>query len=124
MTLPTVRLRDSEQELASLLADLRSATLRQPEAAQAIFCALAREGRQYASTAEGRELANRLRHSALVERLSLVWRTATLDLVDGSDRAVPTNLIDALMQVADHPHMEAVIQQLAWEVPDRGDRDR
>lgn len=83
--------------------------VRHPLAAQAAYRALVREGRAFATTDEGGRLRARLAGSALVARLRTAWELVTLGMLrdDAAPGALPSVLVDALVQAALRDRFEA-----------------
>ena len=68
----------TDDALGDALEASRRAINTHPIAAQAIFSALAAEGRRYAMTEEGRALVARLASSPWIERVRMVWETVSV----------------------------------------------
>lgn len=86
---------------------IQRAVFTQPVAAQSLYRALLAEGRAYAQSEEGAELAGRLAASELVQRLRVVWDVASLrTLEDNPDTVIPTAVIDTMMRLAYSRMME------------------
>ena len=97
MALPTVVLREPEDELFRLLRAGHLLLLKHPVAAQAAFRALVAEGRRFAATPEGQRWKTRLAGSELVRRGHVLWEGSALDMLEErSDSMLPSTLIDAI----------------------------
>jgi hypothetical protein len=112
--LARISVRDSGDEFRQALSLLRDALAEHPRATAAALKALARQGRDYASTAEGAALVPRLARSELVRRASLVWSaSAALSLEVAEGDYLPAELLDAIFGSASRDDMESVLETLA-----------
>ncbi len=99
--LPELHLADAEAELEALLGDAQAAVLTHPVAAQAIFTALAAEGRRVSTTPEGQALRGRLAQSALARRWREAWEVGTLNaLHSDTEGPYPADFGDLLFAAA------------------------
>jgi hypothetical protein len=113
LELPTLTIGDSDEHLTALLGQLQRAVLLHPEAARALCYALAREGREFAQTAEGARWKERIARSQLVARALIVVQTATLFALEESTAGVtPSALVDAIAAAARTPARDVVIDRL------------
>jgi hypothetical protein len=111
--LPELVISDEDQTILALLRELQRAVLVHSEAARALFGALAREGRMFAQTAEGRVWQERLQRSALLDRALIVWQSATSWIVeDSAEGATPSAVIDAVAAAARSPRRDALLDRL------------
>jgi hypothetical protein len=110
---PELVITDQHESIVELLRELQRAVLVHPEAARALFKALAAEGRVFAETAEGRHWQERVLESALLERALLVWQSATLWLSEEpDDGTTPSAVIDAVAAAARSPERDLLLEQL------------
>ena len=115
--LPTLTISDDDAGIVSLLRELQRAVLLHPEAARALFQALAREGRLFAQTAEGERWKQRVVRSELVSRAQLVAQSATFWLLE-EERAgtTPSALVEAIAAAASKPGRDALLDRLLREL--------
>jgi hypothetical protein len=114
--LARVSVRDSGDEFRQALSYLRDALAQHPSATAAALNALARQGRDYATTEEGAQLVSRLQRSELVRRAGLVWHASAawgLELAEGD--YLPTELLEAVMGSASRDDMENILASLVEE---------
>ncbi|MFI5308068.1 MAG: hypothetical protein ACHQ53_11980 [Polyangiales bacterium] len=110
---PTLTISDADEQVIALLRELQRAVLLHPEAARALFRALAREGRAFAQTVEGARWKERIASSELVARALLVMQTATLfALEEETAGATPSALVDAIASAAATPGRDALVERL------------
>lgn len=104
---------DDPDDLGEILGQLQSIIVRYPIAAQAAFRALVAEGRAFAETVEGRELAQSLADSQLVRRGRIAWDVVTARAFDDDpDVIVPTVFLDALARTAAVDALEPLLSRL------------
>jgi len=104
---------DDPDELTALLGQLQSVVVRYPIAVQAAFRALVAEGRAFAETEEGRELARSLADSQLVRRGRIAWDVVTARAFDDDPEViVPTVFLDALARTAAVDGLEPLLSRL------------
>lgn len=104
---------DDPDDLTALLGQLQSIVVRYPIAAQAAFRALVAEGRAFAETTEGRELARSLADSQLVRRGRIAWDVVTARAFDDDPEViVPTVFLDALARTAAVDGLEPLLSRL------------
>ncbi len=98
--LPCVAL-DDPLEAPQLLLQLQTSAFKHPLAAQALFCALAAEGRAFVATPEGQAWRDRLVGSELLHRARIVLDLPGFSsLGHGAPGSLPTNYVDALFSLA------------------------
>jgi hypothetical protein len=115
-----IELREPAITEVALLQSLQRVLLKHPVAAQAAFTALVREGRQFATTPEGRLWRERLAQSAVLQQVRLVLDLATLGMLEErGDSEVPSSYLDALFMLASGGETDAVLNQLFWGEHDR-----
>ena len=93
-----------QEATASQLEWLRlaqRALVSHPVATQSAFVALAREGRAFATTEEGRDWARALRHAPAVQRLRTLWEAANFTLTaDEAKAPLPSAMIELFVRAA------------------------
>ncbi len=95
---------NDDDRIDTLLRAAQVVLVTYPFAAVRGYRALVAEGRRYAETEEGRELADRLARSELVGRARTTFLFMTKGLLhDGADRLVPTAVIQAFVDKARRP---------------------
>lgn len=110
-----IELHEPARTEVALLQDLQRVLLKHPVAAQAAFTALVREGRRFATTAEGHLWRERLAHSAVLQQARLVLDVATLGMLEESgDSEVPSAYLDALFMLASGGDADSVLNKLFW----------
>jgi len=110
---PELVIADGHDAIVGLLRDLQRALLMHPEAGQALYGALAREGRLFAQTEDGRRWRERIEGSALLERAVLVWQNAAMWMTEESGGgAAPSALIDAVAAAAMSPQRDLLLERL------------
>jgi hypothetical protein len=108
---------DDPDDLGEILGQLQSIVVRYPIAAQAAFRALVAEGRAFAETEEGRELARSLADSRLVRRGRIAWDVVTARAFDDDpDVIVPSVFLDALARSAAVDALEPLLSRLFEQV--------
>lgn len=108
-----------EDGLMAVLRHAQRLILRYPIAAQALFSAAVEEGRDYAKTAEGAALRQRLAGSDLVRRGRVVWEVGTLNVLEEETTTViPSKVMDALAKAATIPDLEPMLTRLFRLHPD------
>lgn len=101
-----------EDELGTLLAELRWLTLRHPIAAHGAVRALIAEGRRFAATPEGAAWRARLAESELVRRGQLLWDVGTWGALDGDEaQLLPSELVDMFARASARVDLEASISE-------------
>lgn len=123
--LPTLSLGPSDAELDAALDELRFVALRHPVAAASGWRALVAEGRRFGATPEGRAWRQRIVASPLLDRLRLVVEKSTGDWLSDEGRWLPSDLAEAVVLAAGHPHVEGLLERSAWRdgtVDDDDDR--
>jgi len=122
--LPTLTVGDDDEHVIALLRELQRAVLLHPEAARALFRALAREGRMFAQTADGARWKERIARSELVARASLVLQTATLfALEEEGGGTTPSALVDAVASTAAGPGRDALVERFLRGIDGEVERD-
>jgi hypothetical protein len=111
---------DPTDELSALLAELRWIVLKHPLAARAAARALIAEGRRFAATEDGARWRRRLAGSELVRSGQVVWEAGTMNALDDSDGALPTDLIDAFCYATTRRDLEPAVAR-ALEPVERED---
>lgn len=105
----------------ALLARLRRAQLlllKYPVAVQAALSALVAEGRRFAATPEGARMQTALADSELVRGGRAVWDAMSLRaLADDPPTALPSAYLDAFLQAARAPELEALLARLFTDRP-------
>jgi hypothetical protein len=110
---PELVIGDQEEAILTLLGQLQHAVLAQSEAARALFSALAREGRLFAQTEEGKRCQQQILRSALLDKALLVWQGATVWMSEETgEGTTPSAVIDALAAAARSPERERLLQRL------------
>lgn len=109
---PVFELPGDDEELLVALDQLREAVVAHPVAARAMFAALAREGRRYASTPAGSELVERLARSRRFARARHAWQASTSWLLTGADASatVPSTLLDALFVASGRDDLATLLE--------------
>ena len=111
--LPSIELRDPEQEELRVLRAAQLLLLKYPVAAQSAFSALIAEGRRFQQTPEGERWSNRLSRSSLVHRARLVWEITTLWMLEEDPpHILPSAYLDALCMAASSEELEPLLDQL------------
>lgn len=98
--------------LAALLVALQRAVFRHPLAMQDLFATLVAQGRAYAETPEGAELAEKLSRSELVARSRSIWEAGTLGALSEQPEIMPDSLLEMLTRLVAHEGLEPLIS--AW----------
>jgi hypothetical protein len=99
--------------LVDLMCRAHRLLLEHPVAAKTAFAALVAQGRSYAATPEGAELATRLARSPKLRRGSLVWRSLTMGMLDPDDpRDLPATYLDNLLRAIDRGDLEHLLAKL------------
>jgi len=121
-SVPVIDLEPSVEQSVAVLRDLQALALKHPVAAQAAFGALAAEGRRFSRTPEGARWRARLAGSELVDRVRLVFETATLWMLEPQGSGVlPSSYVDALFSAAAHSDMEPLLDRLFPDQRERGE---
>lgn len=108
-----IDLGDPEDELFDALRAAQAAIARHPVAAQSVFSALVAEGRRYGATPEGAALRESLARSDLIRRGRVLWEVATLNVLEERpEGALPSKVVDALVQAAATPDLERMLGRL------------
>lgn len=98
--------------LDRLIAQIQRAILGHPVAAQALFRALVAEGRRFAASADGHELAERIVDSPLVRRGRLLWDVATLRaLDDDAEVDLPSALAEVFVNLTARDALEPLLSR-------------
>lgn len=120
--LPHLRLhppRDGEAPVLGALRALQRVLLAHPVAAQAAFSALAAEGRRFASTSEGEAWRERLEGSALLHHAQLVWRIASLSLLEEDPPdLLPSTYLEGFFLAAASRDPDALLDRLFGAAPE------
>jgi hypothetical protein len=104
---------EEEDPLTARLKAGQRLLLANPAAAQTLFRALVREGRDYAKTPQGEDLRRQVARSELMRRGRVVWEGVTLNILEeDGDGALPSSLIEAFMAAAAHPDAETLLAGL------------
>jgi hypothetical protein len=112
-SIPTLVFDERDDELSSILNAARRAIQAHPIAAQAIFAALAAEGRRFAETPEGREWKERLAGSDLLERARLVWDTVSLTAItEDASEPLPSAYLEGVLRAAAVDALEPLLSRL------------
>ncbi len=121
MSMPGVVFREPDDEHVRVLRWVQRMVLRHPVAAQAGFRWLVAEGRAHAQTPEGAAMYARLADARLVDRLRLVWESASLGMLhDGTDEDVPEAVMEVLIAVAARGDLESFLSRWFLGEMDRG----
>jgi len=121
---PTLTIGDDDEQMIALLRELQRAVLLHPEAARALFLALAREGRMFAQTREGARWQERIAKSQLAARASLVVQTATLfALEQETSGSTPSALVDVIAATAAMPGRDALVERFLRGIDGDVERD-
>ena len=84
-----------------------------PVATQSAFVALAREGRAFAETEQGRAWARILQDAPAVQRLRTLWEAANFTLTaDEGDAPLPSAMIELFVRTATSGDVDAVAARL------------
>jgi hypothetical protein len=104
-----------DEVLVAALEIVRHGVLRHPVAARAAFGRLVNEGRKFASTDEGRDLAERLSKSPRFARVCQTWNATTAWLLEGAaaDPTLPSTLVDTLLAVAESERAATLVEVLS-----------
>jgi hypothetical protein len=95
---------------------LQRILVRHPAAAQGGFRALVTEGRRFAETEEGADLARRLADSELVRRGRVVWDVTTMSALTANKADVlPTVLMESFLQAIATEPLEPMLSRLMEE---------
>jgi hypothetical protein len=118
-TPPRIELRNPASQEVDLLRQLQRILLTHPVAAQAAFSALVAEGRRFAATDEGKVWHERLKGSAVLRELRLVFDLSTLGLLEEETGAVlPSTYLDALFMIASGGDADVILNRAFWSGPD------
>jgi hypothetical protein len=81
-----------------------------PMAAQAAFSALVAQGRRFATTPEGQQLASALSASPLLAKLRRVWEATTLNMLEEQPTTVLPNMyVEAIFRAARSANLEDLL---------------
>ncbi|MBY0279184.1 hypothetical protein K2Z84_27950 [Candidatus Binatia bacterium] len=112
---------DAPDDLERLLAELQALVVQYPIATQAAFRALVAEGRAFARTPRGQELAQSIADSPLVRRGRMAWDVVTARAFDDDpDVTIPTVFLDALAKTAAVDALEPLLSRLFEAAADTG----
>jgi hypothetical protein len=111
---------DAEAELLTMLRTLQDALWRHPQAVQAAFSALVREGRAFAQTPEGARLRAGLARSATLAKTRMVWEVLSLSaFVESPHGSLPSVFADALVRAIKVNAVEPILARLFRRGPAR-----
>jgi hypothetical protein len=100
----------TNEDIVDILNRAQMALLKHPTAAQAAFCALVKEGREFAATPEGIDWLYVLGNSELVARARWVWETTSLNMLEEDSTAiVPSTYLEAVLRASGQPDMESLL---------------
>ncbi len=106
-------LRETPDDLVSILEAAQIALLKHPVAAQAAMRALVAEGRQFAQTPAGKRWQARLADSELVRRGRMLWQGSVLNVLEEtSDSLIPSALLDAILGALTSGDLTLLLAQL------------
>jgi len=101
-----------EQELDAL-AGLQRVIFKYPMATQAAFSALVAEGRRFASTPEGRDLALRLTSAKEMDRARMLWEVLSMSaFTEQYDGPLPSLFVETLVRTLKTQHLEPLLTRL------------
>ena len=104
-----------DDALGADLLLLQRTLLRHPMAAAALYRGLIAEGRAFAATPEGAEVASQLQRSAFLRRLRVAWLSVSGNLLSEHDEAIlPGQLLEALAGAAASEDVHALFADLAF----------
>lgn len=92
---------ETDDETIRRLKSVQQVLVKYPVAAQAAFAALVREGRQYASTAEGREWKERLAGSEVLARARTLFEGLANGMVAEGQGELPSTYLDGFVRALD-----------------------
>jgi hypothetical protein len=100
----------SDASLQDALKQAERLLLLHPMAAQAAFSALVAQGRRFATTPEGQQLASALSASPLLAKLRRVWEATTLNMLEEQPTTVLPNMyVEAIFRAARSANLEDLL---------------
>lgn len=100
----------AEASMIDALKQMERLLMLHPLAAQAAFSALVAEGRRFASTPRGEELASSLSKAPLLANLRRVWEATTLNMLEEQPTTVvPSMYVEAIFRAAKSANLEGLL---------------
>jgi hypothetical protein len=105
------RATENAPPIDELLRGAERLLLLHPVAAQAGFSALVAQGRRFAATPEGAQLAQALSTAPVLARLRRIWETTTLNMLEErSTKVVPNMYVEAIFRAARSANLEDLLR--------------
>ncbi len=106
------RVQTEEQEVDALAA-VQRIIFKYPMATQAAFSALVAEGRRFATTSEGRNLALRLTRAKEMHRARMLWEVLSMSaFTERYDGPLPSLFVDTLVRTLKTQHLEPLLTRI------------
>jgi hypothetical protein len=97
-------------DLHEMLKQAERLLLLHPMAAQAAFSALVAQGRRFATTPHGQNMASALSSSPILAKLRRIWETTTLNMLEERPTTVLPNMyIEAIFRAAKSANLEELL---------------